>query len=124
MNLSTAARNAAADAIADLVDGGAAAGHVEIREGTTVLATIAFNDPAYGAAASGVCDLDVTGGLSATADETGTADNWIVYDSNASEIFSGTMSEMTVTVDGTPSNAIVTGQTVEITAGSITMPAS
>ena len=51
--LSTAARNAAVDAVTALVDGGAGAGKLKIKDSTTLLAEITLEDPAFGAAASG-----------------------------------------------------------------------
>ena len=62
--ISTPARNAACDAIVDLVDGGAGAGTLAIRTGSpptnpadadsgTLLGTLTFSDPAFGAASGG-----------------------------------------------------------------------
>ena len=90
--LGTAARNAACDAIVDLVDAAVAGtGYVEIRDSTTVLVTIQLQDPAFGASSSGTATLlGVT--LSGTAGATGTADNYIVYDDDANVIWTGGVS--------------------------------
>jgi hypothetical protein len=89
--LSTAARNAACDAIVDLIDAGASGtGYVEIRESTTVLVTIQLQDPAFGAAAAGVATL-LGVPLSGTAGAAGDADNFIVYDDDDNQIWSGSV---------------------------------
>ena len=59
ITLTTAAQNAAADAILGLIDAGAGAGTIELKSaastvaGTNEVATLTFSDPAFGAAASG-----------------------------------------------------------------------
>lgn len=113
---SQAAKQAATDAVVDLVDGGSAAGYITICDGTDVLATLTCNDPAFGAAdANGTATLDVDPAISATASGTGTADNFKVYDSDATLIFSGTVgtSGADMTVDNTSINS---GQTVSLTS--------
>ena len=133
--ISTGARNAAADAIADLSDAGAAAGYIEIRTGTqpagpgsaatgTLLATVTLGDPAFGAASTGVCTL---AGLpiTATGAGDGTAGYFRLYDSNDLAIMDGS-----VTAEGgggqieLNTTTISTGVDFELTAGTITMPAS
>ena len=54
ITLSTAARNAAANAVVDLVDAGSGAGKLVIMTaGDVEVATLTFSDPAFGNAASG-----------------------------------------------------------------------
>lgn len=134
--LSSDARDAAADAVTNLLDAGAAAPSLNIYTGTapagpdttatgTLLVTVELNDPAFGAASSGVCTLDVTGGLSGTAANTGTAgyarladgDGAGVLDLSVSATGGGGEVELATT-------SIASGVIVEITSGSITMPAS
>lgn len=84
LRLATISRNAAADAVVDLLDVGAsvAAGYIEIRSGTqpadpqttatgTVLATVALSNPAAGSAATGAATITdpvaVTGVAAGTA---------------------------------------------------------
>jgi hypothetical protein len=90
--LSTAARNAACDAIVDLLDAGAAGnGYLEIRDGTTVLVTIQMQDPAFSAAVAAVATAEGLP-LSDTAGAAGDADNYIVYDDDDNQIWSGSVS--------------------------------
>lgn len=83
-SITTAARNAAADAVVDLVDAGSQAGRLRIYSGTapadanaalssnTLLADLPMSDPAFGAASSGVATAaSITSDTS--ADATGTA---------------------------------------------------
>jgi hypothetical protein len=91
LRLSTTARNAAADAVVDLLDAGAAAGKIEIRSGSmpatpqtaasgTLLATVTLIDPAAGSAATGVATI--TDPVSVTGVAAGTA-GWARFmDSN------------------------------------------
>ncbi len=131
--ISTAARNAAADAVVDLLDGGAAAGYIEIRTGAqpatpgdaatgTLLATLPLSDPAFGAASSGVATASaITDDTS--ADATGTAGWFRGYDDNDVAVIDGSI---TATSGGGDmelnSVSIVTGGLVEITSWTITMP--
>jgi len=85
----TAVRNAAADAVVDLIDaGGGANGTLEILDGVTVLSTHDMADPAFGPAASGTATADTI--QNATAGNTGTADGWKAKDKDGTEIMSGT----------------------------------
>lgn len=83
-SITTAARNAACDAVVDLVDAGNEAGQLRIYSGTapadanaalsgnTLLAALTMSDPAFGAAAAGVATASaITSDTS--ADATGTA---------------------------------------------------
>lgn len=123
-----------ADAFAALVDAGAAAGTIEIYDGTmpatvatavtsqVALATIDLSDPAFGAAAAGV--LGASGlPLSTTADASGTATWARVLDSDATPIADidvtttgggGTMQLNTV--------ALTSGGELSLTAFALTMP--
>lgn len=132
--LSTVARNAAADAIVDLIDAGPAAGTLTIRTGPqpanandaptgTILATFTLTDPAFGAAALGIATLDTTPVLSTTGVAAGNAGWFRVADSTGV-----TMGDGAIGLSGEELNmntvAIGIGLTVEITAGTATMPAS
>lgn len=130
--LATASVQAACDAVVDRIDGGAAAGYIEIRSGTrpvnansaatgTLLATLTFSDPAFGAAnTSGVATASaITSDTS--ADATGTATWARVFDSNGA-----TVMDLSVGTSGADINldsvSIVAGGTVSITAMTVTMP--
>lgn len=131
--ISDAARSAMADAIVDLIDGGAGAGYVEIRTGTqpatvataasgTLLGTLTCSDPAFGSASAGVATANsITGDSS--ADATGTAGWFRVYDSNNTAIMDGSISTSGADMN-LDSVSIVAGGTIDITSWTVTMPAS
>lgn len=135
ITLSNAAASAAADAVVDLVDGGAGPGTIEIRTGAapatteladsgTLLAVLTFADPAFGASANGVATASaITEDSSANAD--GTAGHFRVKDSNGVVVFQGT-----VTAAGgggdmeLVTTTIVATQPVEITSFTYQQPKS
>lgn len=127
VTLENAVRSLACDAIVDSVDAGAGAGKCEIRTagGAVLLVSITLADPAFGAAANGVAALDVGTPPSGTAVATGTAAVAQFKDSNNNLKFSGS-----VTLPGggglveIETTAIENSDTVTITGGSITVPAS
>lgn len=91
--LATIARNAACDAVVDLVDGGAGAGKIRIKSvGGTVIAEVTLSDPAFGNAASGVATaagLPLVGAGIAAAGSGTNASTFEVTDSNNQVIWSG-----------------------------------
>ena len=130
--LSTAARNAAANGVVDLIDAGSGAGTLLIYDGTrpanantavstqTLLATLTFSDPAFGNAATGVATASsITGDSS--ADATGTASWARALDSDANVV-----ADFSVGTSGADINlnsvSLVAGGTVDITSFTITMP--
>lgn len=131
--ISAAARNAMLDAATALIDAGAGAGYIEIRTGSkpaspavaasgTLLVTITFNEPAFGAAVAGVATLDAAPALTGQAVADGTAGWARVYDSDANAIMDGgcgTSGEF-VNLDAL---AILTGRDVTVTGGTLTQPA-
>lgn len=131
--LATATRNAACDAVVDLLDGGPAAGTIKIYTGTqpttandavagTLLATITLADPAFGAAATGAATLSGTP-LSATGVAAGTAGWARLADSTGATVMDGSV---TATGGGgqieLATTTISVGVTVQITSGTVTMP--
>jgi len=131
--IGVAARNAACDAIVDLVDGGASAGYIEIRTGAapatpatadsgTLLATCTMSDPAFGAASTGVATASaITSDTS--ADASGDAGHFRIKDSNGVVILQGTAGEAADTPNLTfDDKSIVAGGTVAITALTVTVP--
>lgn len=141
VRISTAARNAAADAVAGLVDGGAGAGVIRIYTGTqpanpatapsgTLLAEFTLSDPAFAAASSGSAALDVTPALVDQGLAAGTAGWFRVLDSTEAAGTGLGILDGSVTATGGGGDmtlntvSISIGVDVELTSGSITMPAS
>ena len=129
-------RSPAANAIAGLVDAGAGAGILRIYTGAkpasadlaptgTLLGTFTVNDPAFGAAAAGTATLVVAPALSTVGVAAGDAGWFRLLDSDGSTVMDGT-----VTVTGGGGDLIMStvtvsiGLTLQLTAGTITMPAS
>ena len=133
VRLSTAGRNAATDAVVDLIDAGAAAGKIEIRTGAqpatgetaasgTLLATVTLADPAFGASATGTA----TGTDPAAVDPvaTGTAGWFRVLDSNNGKVFDGSVTATGGGGDMTLSNtSLAPGISTDITSLTYTTPA-
>jgi hypothetical protein len=129
--ISTAAQNAHANGVVDLLDAGSGPGELEIYDGTipgpnagpagTLLVTITLDDPAFGNASSGVAtaaDLDPTNWI---AD--GTADYWRAVDSDGNVVMQG---DCSVTAGSgslkLSSITAVTGSPVDVTAFTYTAP--
>ncbi len=123
--LPTASRNAACDAVVDKVDQGSAAGKLKIRgAGATVLATITLEDPAFGAASTGVATAASFPKTDSSADATGTAIDYVVTDSDDTIIIGPV--DLT---EGSGSNQLVntdinSGQPVTVNSLTHTQPAS
>lgn len=135
VRLSTATRNALADAVTARADSGTGAATLKIYSGAqpasandvasgTLLATFTLNDPSFGAAATGVITLDVTPALSTTGVAAGTA-GWARLESNTAVT---TVADFSVTATGgggdvtVDNTSIAVDQTVNLTSGTITMP--
>lgn len=124
ITLTTAAQNAAANAVVDALDAGAGAAIIEYQTAAdAVVAALTMSDPAFGAAAAGVAtanavtdDTDATGGVVTKA---------VFKDSDGSEVF-----RMTVSASGGGGDIIVdnttigAGTTVKLTSLTYTQPAS
>jgi len=132
LRLATSARNAAADAVVDLLDAGAGPATIEVRTGSqpatpatgatgTLLVTFTLNDPAFGSASVGVATLSVSPAISAVAVANGTAGWFRAFDSNGAVVLDGACgtagSELNLTT-----TTISIGLTVTITSGSYTQP--
>lgn len=134
LRIATTARNAACDAIVDLLDAGSGAGTIDVRVGTqpttpqdtatgTLLATFTLNDPAFGAAATGAATLDVDPAITTTGLAAGDAGWFRAKDSNGNAVLDGsvtatggggqlTLNTITVSI----------GLDLTITSGTATMP--
>ncbi|MEW8418204.1 MAG: hypothetical protein AB2669_21400 [Candidatus Thiodiazotropha endolucinida] len=132
VRLANASQQAAMDAVVDLIDGGAGAGTIQIRSGTqpadansaatgTLLATLTFSDPAFGATnTSGVATASaITDDTS--ADATGTAAWARVLDSNSNVIFDCDVGTSGATIN-LNTTSITAGGTVSITSFTMTHP--
>ena len=127
--LPTASRNAACNAVVDLVDAGAGAGNIYIKDGgATHIATVVLANPAFGASAVGVATaLSVPlAGVGIAAAGAGTAAaTFDVVDGSDVVIWSGTV---TVTGGGgelTLDNITIANlQVIAVTAFTHTQPAS
>ncbi|WP_101791014.1 hypothetical protein [Nonomuraea indica] len=141
VRINTAARNAAADAVAGLVNGGTGPGVIRIYTGSqpaspatapsgTLLAEFTLSDPAFAAAASGSAALDVTPALVDQGLAAGTAGWFRILDSTEAAGTGLGVLDGSVTATGGGGDmtlntvTISVGVDVELTGGSITMPAS
>lgn len=86
----TAVRNALADLIDERVNAGASAGTLVFQtSGDVEVATLTFSDPAFGAAASGIITANtINDDTNATG---GTVAKFRIFDSDATEVLSGTV---------------------------------
>lgn len=121
VTLTTAARDAACDAITALIDAGGA-GTLEFQDsGTTEVATCTFSATAFGASSTGVCtaaaitsDTNATGGTTVKA----------LFKSGAgTEILRCAVGTSGSDIN-LSNNVITAGETVAITALTVTVPAS
>ena len=118
--LETGARNAACDAVVDLIDAGGAGTIVFETVGDVEVATLTFSATAFGAASVGVATAAaITSDTSATG---GTVAQASIYSGGATKIL-----EATVAVSGSDidlsSLTVGAGDTVSMSALTITQPA-
>ena len=135
--LSNARAIGAADGLVDAIDAGAGAGTVQIRTGTqpadpdttatgTLLATLTFSDPAFGAAVDAAPGAIATANAitdDTSADATGTAGYFRVLDSDSLAITDGECGTSGADMNFN-TTSIESGANVSITAWTITMPES
>jgi len=132
--IGTTARNAAADGIVDRVDDGASAGYIQVRTGAaptnpgdansgTLLATLPMSDPAFGAASAGVATASAITNDS-SADASGTAGHFRVFDSNNVCHIQGNCAEGSGGEMNFDDADIVAGGVVAVTSFTLTQPAS
>lgn len=118
ITLETNARNAAANAVGALLNGGT----LEFQtSGGVEVATLTFDATAFGAAASGVItanaiteDADVTGG---------TITQFVAKTSAAAAVFGGTVGTSGADINLT-STTLAAGETLSITSFTYTQPAT
>jgi hypothetical protein len=133
LELPTASRNAACDAVVDRCEGGTPPALIRVYTGTkpgannaatgTLLAQFTCSNPAFTAAVTGTATLDITPALTATGLANGTA-GWfrIVTGATIATVIDGTV---TVTGGGGDLElntlSVTTSIPVEITGGTVTM---
>lgn len=120
--LETAARDAACNAIVDLIDAGSGAGTLQFEtSGDVEVATLTFSATSFGAASAGVATANaITSDTNAAG---GTIAKASAYDSNSNKVV-----ELTVGTSGADINVssltIGAGDTVSVSSLTITVPAS
>ena len=129
--LATSARNAACDAIVDLLDAGAGAATIAIRTGSqptnvgdadtgTLLGTLTCSDPAFGSASTGVATASaITSDTS--ADNSGTAGHFRMKDSTPAIVADGTCGQGTGDLSF-DNSTIVAGGVIAISSFTVTVP--
>ncbi|HEX4816697.1 MAG TPA: hypothetical protein VFV66_28480 [Nonomuraea sp.] len=140
VRISTPARNAAADAVAALVNGGSGPGVLRVYSGGqpagpgsaptgTLLAEFTLSDPAFAAAVAGSVALDTTPALTDVGMANGSAGWFRMLDSTEAAGAGLGVLDGSVTATGgggdltMNTTTISVGVTVTITAGTATMPA-
>jgi hypothetical protein len=135
LTLNTGPRNAMCDALVDLLDVGTPAPTIAIRSGTrpslpsdsatgTLLATVTLDaTAAFGSSSSGAATIVDPASVNAVAG--GTASWFRAFDGNGLAVFDGSVTATGGGGDITLTTVtIVSGQPVDITGGTITVPAT
>jgi len=124
ITLTTAARNAACNAVVDLIDVGTtdANGDIVIMTSSDVeVATLAFANPAFGNAATGVATANaIAADTTATG---GTAARFKFQDRNNTEVLRGNVATSGSDLNLSSLN-IGAGDTISISSFTVTMPAT
>lgn len=131
LSISTSARNAAVDAVVDLLDAGGA-GSIEIRTGAkpaapgdaatgTLLATLTLAATAFGSAVGGTANLNNVATVNAAA--TGDAGYFRAKSGAGTAIFDGEVGTAGKELN-LNSVSLIAGGAVTVTSGTFTAPAS
>ena len=124
VTLENATKSAACNAIVDLIDAGAGAGTLVmyLANGSTEVATLTFSDPAFGNASNGVATASaITIDTSATGPAAAATLAKFV-DRNATVVLSCSIGVGSGDIQ-LSNNVIASGETVAITALTVTVPA-
>jgi hypothetical protein len=130
LRLSTTARNALANALKTAIDAGAGAGTIKLYTGSqpatpqdaptgTLVATIAFGDPSFGAASGGVITANAIAAVSATG--AGTVGYARIADSDGNAIMDVDAGTSGATIN-LSSLTFTINDTVTITSATLTVP--
>lgn len=126
LTLPTVTRNAIADAVDDLVNGGGGAGFLEFQtSGDVEVATITFDATAFGAASSGTITM-ASAPKSDTSATGGTMAKFVIRDNGSPSvlILSGSVGTSGQDINFAGGLTVGVGDTVELTSFTITCPAS
>ncbi len=128
--LANAARDAAVDAIVDLIDVGTtnAQGALQFRDAAQLIASLDLNNPAFNASSSGSSALDTTGTIQGTVTPAGasTIDRFRLVDRDVTTIFDGAAGSVAVSGADINLSSVVVNQNdvIEITGLTVTIPAT
>lgn len=133
LRLANNVRSAACDAIVDLIDAGAGAGTIQIRTGAqptnvadaasgTLLGTLTFSDPAFGAASNGVATASAITS-DTTADASGEVGYARILDSNGTIVADCTCAQGSGDINFNE-GTVVAGGTLAISSMTVTVPIS
>lgn len=123
-NISTAARDAMCDGLVDQVDTGGGTSHIRIYTAAfaTLLAELDFSATAFGASSGGTATANsIT--AEASAPDTGTAAVCRIVDKNGTTVWEGTVGTAGADIN-LNTTSITAGDSVTITAMTVTVPAS
>lgn len=127
ITLTTAARNAACDAVVDLIDAGAGAGFLNIKSApstvraTSQVAELTFSDPAFGDSASGTAAASAI--TSDTDADGGVASDLTLFDSDGNAVLQGSVGTSGADLNLSSTN-IGAGDTVSVSSMTVTQPAA
>lgn len=124
LTLPTATRNAACNAVVDLIDNGTSLGKLKIyvSGGATLLCTNLFANPAFGDASTGVATANAI--ANGTAGNTGTAAEAKITDGADTDVITGLVVGSGSGDINLNSVSITSGDVISITSMTCTMPAS
>lgn len=133
LRLANNVRSAACDAIVNLIDAGAGAGTIQIRTGAqptnvadaasgTLLGTLTFSDPAFGAASNGVATASAITS-DTTADASGEVGYARILDSNGTIVADCTCAQGSGDINFNE-GTVVAGGTLAISSMTVTVPIS
>jgi hypothetical protein len=126
LTLATTMRDAIADAVDATINGGGGAGYLEFQtSGDVEVATITFDATAFGASSSGTITM-ASAPKSDTSATGGTMAKFRIYDNGApgTELIAGTVGTSGEDINFAGGLVVGAGDTVTLTAFTITCPAS